>query len=261
MRPQSFDLFGIRLDAMTKRDLVAVVAEAVGDRAQRIIANHNLHSLYFWCREPKLREFYDSADYTNIDGMPLVLLGRLLGLPFKSEHRTQCIDLLPVLMEDAASRHWRVFYLGSRPGVAARAAQLLRTRYPGLQIATRDGHFDTRRCGTDNQGVLAEIRDYAPDILMVGMGMPRQELWILENRKEILAHATFCCGGLMDLVAGEIPTAPRWLGPLCLEWLYRLFSEPARLWRRYLLEPWPVLMYMANQRLKKVHPRGRSTHH
>jgi N-acetylglucosaminyldiphosphoundecaprenol N-acetyl-beta-D-mannosaminyltransferase len=207
-----------------------------------------------------MREFYSLADYTNIDGMPLVLLGRLLGLPFKSEHRTQCVDLLPLLMDKAVNHHWRTFYLGSRPGVAAKAAQLLRTRYPGLRIATRDGHFDTSRFGKHNRSVLAEIREFDPDILMVGMGMPRQEIWILENRKDISARAILCCGGLMDLVAGEIPTAPRWLGPLCLEWLYRLFSEPARLWRRYLIEPWLILMYMANRYLRKVNPSPKSSH-
>jgi N-acetylglucosaminyldiphosphoundecaprenol N-acetyl-beta-D-mannosaminyltransferase len=76
---------------------------------------------------------------------------------------------------------------------------------------------------------------------MVGMGMPRQEVWVLENREDIDARALFCCGALMDYVAGEIPTPPRWIGRLGFEWLYRLLSEPSRLWRRYLLEPWSVM--------------------
>lgn len=261
MRPRSFDLLGIRLHAMTKRDLVDAAAEAVDHRARCIIGHHNMHSLYLWCHEPKMREFYSRADYTNIDGMPLVLMGRLFRLPLNSEHRMNYIDLLPLLAEEAVRCQWRLFYLGSRPGVAERAARILQTRYPGLLISTRDGYFDTDRSGKDNQGVLAEIRDYAPDILMVGMGMPRQETWIVENQEDIAAHAILCCGGVMDLVAGEIPTAPRWLGPLCLEWLYRLLSEPARLWRRYLVEPWLILIYMAIRYLRKGHPSTRSIHH
>jgi N-acetylglucosaminyldiphosphoundecaprenol N-acetyl-beta-D-mannosaminyltransferase len=201
-----------------------------------------------------MQEFYSSANYTNIDGMSLVFVGRLLGLPFKSEHRTNYIDLLPLLVEEAIRCQWRVFYLGSRPGVADKAAQVLRTRYPSLQIATHDGYFETDQSGQENQSVLAEIRDYAPDILMVGMGMPRQEIWIAENLKDVGAHAIFCCGGLMDLVAGEIPTAPRWLGPLGLEWLYRLSSEPARLWRRYLVEPWVILFRVTKQYLRSGRP-------
>jgi N-acetylglucosaminyldiphosphoundecaprenol N-acetyl-beta-D-mannosaminyltransferase len=251
MKIPSFDLLGIRLHAMSRHDLVDVAARAVRDRATHtLIGNHNLHSLYLWCHEPKMREFYSLADYVNIDGMSLVFLGRLFGLPLKSEHRTNYIDLLPPFIEEAVRSQWRVFYLGSRPGVAEAAARTLRTRYPGLQIATRDGHFETDQFGAENQTVLAEVRDYAPDILMVGMGMPRQEIWITENLKDIGAHAVFCCGGLMDLVAGEIPTAPRWLGPFGLEWLYRLLSEPARLWRRYLIEPWVILICVIKEYLR-----------
>jgi N-acetylglucosaminyldiphosphoundecaprenol N-acetyl-beta-D-mannosaminyltransferase len=253
MTVPSFDLLGIRVHAMTRHDLVGTAARAVDDRATCIIANHNLHSLYLWRQEPKMREFYSLANYVNIDGMSLVLLGRLFGLPLKSKHRTNYIDLLPLLAEEAARSQWRVFYLGSGPGVAETAARTLRTRYPGLQIATRDGYFNTDQCGAENQSVLAEICSYAPDILMVGMGMPRQEIWIAENLKGIAAHAVLCCGGLMDLVAGEIPTAPRWLGPLGLEWLYRLFSEPARLWRRYLVEPWVILIRATNGYFRSGH--------
>jgi N-acetylglucosaminyldiphosphoundecaprenol N-acetyl-beta-D-mannosaminyltransferase len=82
------------------------------------------------------------------------------------------------------------------------------------------------------------------------MGMPRQEVWVLENRDQISANAVFCCGALMDYVAGEIPTPPRWLGHLGLEWFCRLLNEPARLSRRYLVEPWSVLGLMTRQYLR-----------
>jgi N-acetylglucosaminyldiphosphoundecaprenol N-acetyl-beta-D-mannosaminyltransferase len=252
MRLPSFDLLGLRLHAMTGHELVSVAALAVRDRTTLIVGNHNLHSLYLWSSEPRLRDFYYSADYVHIDGMSLVLLGRLFGLPFKSEHRTTYIDLLPLLAKEATRRQWRVFYLGSRPGVGELAAQTLRTRYPGLQMATHDGHFELKRSGPENQTVLAKIREYAPDILMVGMGMPRQEIWIVENRPDIGAHVVFCCGGLMDYVAGETPRPPRWLGPLGLEWLYRLCSEPARLSRRYLLEPWVILIRASKGYLRRL---------
>lgn len=253
MTTPSFDLLGIRLHAMTKHDITRAAAQAVERDTQYIIANHNLHSVYLWYRNLRIREFYALADYTHIDGMPLVLVARLLGLPLKSQHRNQYFDLLPMLFNEATRCQWRIFYLGSRPGVAEKGFSILRTQYPGLQVATHHGHFDTNRSGKDNLNVLAEIREFAPDILMVGMGMPRQEIWVLENRQDIAAHAIFCCGGLMDLVAGEIPTAPRWLGPLCLEWLYRLLSEPTRLWRRYLLEPWFIFFQVSKRYLQGGH--------
>ncbi|MCU1340706.1 MAG: exopolysaccharide biosynthesis protein WecB/TagA/CpsF family [Candidatus Acidoferrum typicum] len=236
---------GIRVHAMTKFDLVKVVAEAIGKETRYIIANHNLHGLYCWFHEPKVRKFHESADFTHIDGMSLILLGRMLGLPLKRQHRTGYMDLLPILAQEAAINGWRIFCLGSKPGVAERAALKLRRQYSGLQIRTRHGHFDPNSTGKDNQEVLADINEYAPHILLVGMGMPRQESWIFENKNQISANAIFCCGALMDYVAGEIPTPPRWIGMLGFEWLLRLASEPRRLWRRYLVEPWFVVGQIA----------------
>jgi N-acetylglucosaminyldiphosphoundecaprenol N-acetyl-beta-D-mannosaminyltransferase len=98
--------------------------------------------------------------------------------------------------------------------------------------------------------VIVDINAYAPHILMVGMGMPRQELWILENRHDLRVNVIMPSGAIMDYIAGALPTPPRWLGPLGLEWCYRLLAEPARLSRRYMLEPWFVLGKMAGQYLK-----------
>jgi len=250
MKTPAFNLLGIRI-----HELVDTVSQAVVGRSKCIIGNHNLHSLYMWFHQSRMREFYSLADYTHIDGMSLVLLGRLFGLPFKREHRTGYMDLLPLLAEEAVKHEWRIFYLGSKPGIAEKAARGLRKRYEGLQILTHHGHFDTNQEGLENQAVLAEIKACAPDILMVGMGMPRQEVWILDNQKEIIARAVFCCGALMDYVAGEIPTPPRWIGTLGFEWLYRLISEPARLWQRYLLEPWSVMGDLIRLYLGAAHPR------
>jgi exopolysaccharide biosynthesis WecB/TagA/CpsF family protein len=245
-----FDLLGIRVHAMTKSDLIMCVDRAVKSQAQYIIGNHNLHSIYTWIHDPQMRKFYASADYTHIDGMSLILLGRILGLPLERKHRTGYTDLLPSLVQEAANRGWRLYFLGSKPGVASKAAAQLRRQYPGFQIRTRHGHFNTDRSCGENSEVLAEINAYAPHVLLVGMGMPRQEVWVLENRDQISANAVFCCGALMDYVAGEIPTPPRWLGHLGLEWFCRLLNEPARLSRRYLVEPWSVLGLMTRQYLR-----------
>ena len=86
MRPRSFDLFGIRFHAVTKRDLVAAVAQAVADRTRCVIADYNLHFLYLCCHMPEMREFNSSAEYTHIDGLSMILLGRLFGLPLRSGH-------------------------------------------------------------------------------------------------------------------------------------------------------------------------------
>jgi N-acetylglucosaminyldiphosphoundecaprenol N-acetyl-beta-D-mannosaminyltransferase len=233
-------LLDIWVNKLSGPDIVRIVEDAVDAGGRSIIANHNLNSMYLSRRHPRMREFYAFADFVHIDGMSLVLLGNLFGAALRREHRTTLLDLFPLIAQRAVEQGWRIFYLGSRPGVAERAAARLRQQYPSLQIKTHHGHFDADQDSVDNRNVLAEIEAYGPHVLCVGMGMPRQEIWILENQKRLRANAVLTTGALMDYIAGEAPVPPRWLGSLYLEWLYRLLSEPRRLWRRYLVEPWFV---------------------
>jgi N-acetylglucosaminyldiphosphoundecaprenol N-acetyl-beta-D-mannosaminyltransferase len=103
--------------------------------------------------------------------------------------------------------------------------------------------------GSENKSVLQQIADFQPHLLMVGMGMPRQELWIEANLNAIQANVILATGAVLDYVAGVIPTPPRWSGPLGLEWAFRLASEPKRLTPRYLIEPWTILRVIARDML------------
>jgi N-acetylglucosaminyldiphosphoundecaprenol N-acetyl-beta-D-mannosaminyltransferase len=188
-----------------------------------------------------MRKFYAAADRVHIDGISIIWLAKLFGVPMENHHRTGYLDWLPTMMGAAQELGWRVYYLGARPGVLEEGLRQLRLQWPGLQIEGRHGYFDKSLHSLDNLDVLTEIAAYKPDLLMVGMGMPLQEEWIVENLAHLPISTVIACGALMDYVAGVIPTPPRWLGKLGVEWLFRLFSEPRRLWRRYLVEPWAVL--------------------
>jgi N-acetylglucosaminyldiphosphoundecaprenol N-acetyl-beta-D-mannosaminyltransferase len=238
MNVSFYTLLGIRVNALTIPELNSLIAEAVERNQKWIIANHNLNSLHIYHHDPKMQAFYAKADYVHIDGMPLVLLGQRLNLPLKREHRVTYADWVWPLMEEAAQRGWRIFYLGSKPGVAEQGASILREKFTGLEITTAHGYFDICPDSPENQAVLAAIHAYQPHLLMVGMGMPRQEHWILDNLEHIQANAILPSGACIDYVAGAIPTPPRWMGRFGLEWLHRLGSEPRRLWKRYLIEPW-----------------------
>jgi N-acetylglucosaminyldiphosphoundecaprenol N-acetyl-beta-D-mannosaminyltransferase len=235
----TFNVLGIRVQSITKHDLLAIISEAVRNQAKYVVANHNMHSLYVWHHDSNMRALHARADFTHVDGLPVIPLFRLFGFRLKREHRTAYMEFLPLLSTVAVKEGWRIYYLGSQPDVAEQGAARLREQYPGLQLRTGHGYFDVH--GAENEAVLGDIRAYSPDILMVGMGMPRQEAWINDNLNHIAARTIFCCGCTMDYVAGKIPPCPRWLGDIGFEWLYRLLAEPARLWRRYLVEPWFVL--------------------
>lgn len=238
-------LLGAEFDALTMDELCEVVSDSTNLGKCTIIANHNLHSIYLFHNDPQMRNFYREAQKIHIDSMPLVYLARIFGYPIRREHRVTYLDWIGPLMAESARQKWRVFYLGGQPGVAAEAAQRLRLSLPELQLKTHDGYF--KKAGQENTDILEMIRCFRPNVLMVGMGMPLQEHWILDNLAQIDADIILTAGACFDYIAGTIATPPRWMGRVGLEWLFRLISDPRRLWRRYLWEPWYVLGLVLKQ--------------
>jgi N-acetylglucosaminyldiphosphoundecaprenol N-acetyl-beta-D-mannosaminyltransferase len=236
---------GLTLQPKSMLEMNDLVEQGIRGRHKWIIANHNLHSVYLFHKHARLREFYARAHWTYLDGMPLVALGRLYGYPLQREHRVTNADWTYPLMKLAAGRGWRVFNLGSPRHVAEKGAAELRKLYPTLQIEVSDGYFDARRDSAENEALVERINAYRPDLLMVGMGMPRQEFWTQENFARLDAHVILSSNGAaLDYVAGAVPTPPRWAGRIGLEWIFRLANEPRRLFTRYLIEPWYILLLL-----------------
>ena len=246
---QTYTLLGTPLHALTQGDLCRLINRTVSRGEKLIIGHHNLHSLYLYQHDTKMREFYARANFVYIDGMSIVLLGRFLGLPLRREHRVTLLDWFDPLMREASQQHWRVFFLGAKPEVASKVAEILSREFPGVQLQAAHGYFDTR-CDRENESIVSKILAYQPHVLIVGMGMPRQEHWVFEELERLEANVILTAGGIIDYVVGVIPTPPRWIGRLGLEWLYRLITEPRRLWKRYLLEPWFVLALIFHEWIK-----------
>ncbi len=232
-----YRMLGVTLNALDLAAITSILETATNSGQRLLVANQNLHSVYFCSRDARVQEFYESADYTHIDGTSLIFLGRLKGFPFHSKHRIGYMDLLPALLPVFHRNRWRIFYLGARPEVLESGLSTIRGLYEDLEIAGHHGYFDKDTESAENQEIVRRINEFKPHILFVGMGMPIQEHWILENRHSLNANVILHCGALLDYIAGVIPTPPRWLGPLGLEWLFRLLTDPRRLWRRYLVEP------------------------
>jgi N-acetylglucosaminyldiphosphoundecaprenol N-acetyl-beta-D-mannosaminyltransferase len=241
---------GVRVHLKTMSELLELLTAQIEENRKVVIANHNLHSLCLFHRDSKLRDFYAGVEWCHIDGMPLVLLARLFGFRAKRSHRTTYADWMGPLVELASKNKWRIFYLGSAPGIAARGADILCARYPGLQIRTMHGYFSMEPDNDDNRRIIRSIAEYKPHILMIGMGMPRQELWIQQNREVLASNVILPCGAAMDYVAGAVHMPPRWAGRVGLEWAFRLMDEPGRLWRRYLVEPWSLAGIVLQQIIK-----------
>jgi N-acetylglucosaminyldiphosphoundecaprenol N-acetyl-beta-D-mannosaminyltransferase len=245
LEPQSYEMLGVRFNLVDRPELLDEIERAVEAGERRVVGGHNLHSVYLYHRDARMRRFFAESRVTFVDGMPLVWVARMLGYPARRKHRNSPLDWMPSLLERASQRGWRVFFLGSSPEIEPKAARVFRARYPDLKLETHHGYFDTRPGSPGNDAVLARIRAFRPHVVGVCMGMPLQEQWIVDNFDELPPAAIFDLGALMDQLSGELPYAPRWVGQLGLEWFYRLCTQPGRVWRRYLVEPWFLLPHLA----------------
>lgn len=214
-----------------------MIAESVDGRTRLTMFTQNLHSAYLQQRNPSFRRSYESADVSYIDGMPFVLHGRLLGLgrTLDRSHRTTYLDWYEQFYRMAEQQGWRIYYVGGTAESLELGLRVLREQFPRVVTAGRHGYFDAS--GVENEETVVAINRFEPDVLMVGMGMPRQENWIADNREQLVAPAVVTVGAGNDYIAGITPAPPRWMGRVGLEWAYRLCKEPRRLWRRYLIEP------------------------
>jgi N-acetylglucosaminyldiphosphoundecaprenol N-acetyl-beta-D-mannosaminyltransferase len=255
IHPQRIRLFGEPVDLTTPTEVLAFVARKVTARQRAIIANHNTHSLYMLGRTPGMRDFYERADLIELDSVPMILWGKLTRKSVSRSHRCTYLDWRHDFWSLAAKRGWRVFSLGGAPGVPELAAERMRARHPGVTIGYRHGYFDAAEGSAENDAVIAQINVFRPDIVFVGMGMPRQELWIAQNYDRLTAGVVFSVGAAFDYEAGVQTIAPRWLSRIGFEWAFRLCHSPRRLASRYLVEPWWLLPAAARDLALAYTPR------
>jgi|HubBroStandDraft_4_1064222.scaffolds.fasta_scaffold28494_4 N-acetylglucosaminyldiphosphoundecaprenol N-acetyl-beta-D-mannosaminyltransferase len=233
-------LLGGEVDAVTPDAVIAFTEACVRAHAPAVIANHNLHSLYWLRRDPEMAAFYAGADLVEADSRPLIAWGRFLGRPIDGRCRATYLDWRDRFWRAAQAGGWRVFHLGCAPGVGERAAEALSARWPGVEIGQRHGFFDMHD-DAETAAVVGEIAAFRPDVLLVGMGMPRQERWVARFRDRLPPCVIFTVGAAFDYEAGVTPAPPRWSGRLGVEWLFRFAAEPRRLFSRYFIEPWSLI--------------------
>lgn len=181
-----------------------------------------------------LRAAYADASLRLIDGMPLVVLSRLFRKPIPE--RVAGSDLVPALFQAAVDRGrpLTVYLLGAGPGVAERAKERIEQTWPQVRVVgTHSPPFGFEKDPAENKSIVAKVNAAEPDVLLVGVGAPKQELWIHAHHKELNAKVALCIGATIDFLAGEKSRAPVWMRKAGLEWAHRVASEPKRLAKRY----------------------------
>jgi N-acetylglucosaminyldiphosphoundecaprenol N-acetyl-beta-D-mannosaminyltransferase len=247
----------VRVDAVTCAEALDAVEALVRAGKGGAVFTPNVDHVMIAHEDAQMRDAYARVDLSLADGMPLLWASRMLGagLPEKVSGS----DFTPLLLERAAERAWRVYFVGGAPGVAARARDLLVERLPGLNVvgvdAPRFAVTDTRE---SQASLVATVRAAKPDIVLVAFGAPKQEVWIDLVRDELRPAVLLGVGASLDFIAGTVSRAPRWVSHSGLEWLYRLSREPRRMWRRYLVRDPKFLLVLGRalrERARGASPR------
>jgi len=231
-------ILGIRFDALEMDEAIGVIEGYIKERTSHLVVTLNAEMMVMAQKDKDFKKVLKKASLLVPDSIGIVWAGKLRA-------RVPGIDMIDEIAQKSVHKGYRIFMIGSKEGVAERAAAELTRRYPGLKIVgARSGYFSKE----EEAGLIEEVRRTAPHILLVGLGMGKQEKWIAKHLDKLGVPACLGVGGSFDVIAGEVKRAPVWIRRAGLEWLYRFAQQPTRL-KRILALPKFVFMVIRERKL------------
>jgi N-acetylglucosaminyldiphosphoundecaprenol N-acetyl-beta-D-mannosaminyltransferase len=246
------NLLGLRIDLVDLESLLNFIILTILERGKARVVYVNIHAINLAKELIWFRDFINTSEVVYCDGFGVKWGARLVGL--RIPERLSPPDWIRLLATECTRQHFSLYLLGAHPGVAYKVAEILKKQFDGIRIVgTQHGYFDKTSENEDNESVVKAINAIHPDILFIGLGMPLQEHWLMENWDRLEVKIAMPVGALFDYLAGEFERAPHWMTDHGLEWLGRLIKEPRRLWRRYLLGIPRFLWLLVIERLGLLH--------
>ncbi|MDW7760881.1 MAG: WecB/TagA/CpsF family glycosyltransferase [Acidobacteriota bacterium] len=237
------DLPGVSIDNLDMAGALAEIERLMAGGGPALVVTPNVQHINLIRKDADFRAAYASASLVLPDSVPLIWLSRLLGRRLKA--RVAGSDILPAFCPLAAAKGYRPFLMGSMPGVAARAAEILEKANPGLTMAgVFSPPLDFEQSAEECRKTIAAVRSACPDALFIGLGSPKGEIWASQNLEAMGVPATICVGAAFDFITGRLRRAPQWMQKAGLEWFFRLIQEPRRMWRRYILGNAEFLVFL-----------------
>lgn len=246
---KSTKILGVKIDKVRFVEAVEKAKQLIKSGNKSYIVTPNPEIIVAAQKDNEFKNILNKSSLSIADGMGLVWLSKLFrnGIP----ERVTGIDLLEALMEEAEKNNFSVFLLGGNQGVAEKAAQSLKSRYPDLKIV---GTFAGSGGKEGDREVLRKIGQSQIDILAVGYGPVKQEKWIDRNLQKLNVKLAIGVGGSLDFISGYKKRAPVWIQKAGFEWLFRLILEPWR-WKRQLALPGFVCLFLVEKLVKLVKAR------
>lgn len=238
-------VLNVMIDVVTMTEAIKILEDFASQKKPHLIATANAEMVMMAQQDWELAEILNKADLVVPDGAGVVWAARYSGsyLP----ERVAGYDLVQNFLARAANKDCRIFLFGGAPGIAERAKIMAENKYPGVQIVgVCDGFF------TDNfeNEIVQQINNSGANVLLVALGVPKQEKWLYKNLYKLNVSLAIGVGGTFDVMAGAVKRAPLWMQKASLEWLFRLVSQPRRALRMLAL-PRFVIKVVAQKTLDK----------
>lgn len=228
------------IDNLTMQEALEEIDRLIQEKKSAYVVTPNVDHIVQLETNKELQDVYANASLILTDGKPLLWIAKWYGTPIKE--KISGSDLFPLLCEMAAQKGYKIFFLGAAEGVAAKAAENLKNRYKGLQIV---GTYSPPIGFEKNQEEIKKIefmvKESNPDILIVGLGCPKQEKFMYRYCKELGVPISLGLGASFDFEAGNIKRAPKWMADHGLEWIFRITQDPKRMAKRYLVNDRKIL--------------------
>lgn len=232
-----------QIDNLTMNETLDAIDLLIQENKSAYVVTPNVDHIVQLETNKELQAVYANASLILTDGKPLLWIAKWYGTPIKE--KISGSDLFPLLCKMAAEKGYKMFFLGAAEGVAAKAAENLCRKYDGLQIV---GTYSPPIGFENNQSEMVKIKkmiiEAKPEILVVGLGCPKQEKFMYHYCKELGVPISFGLGASFDFEAGNIKRAPRWMADHGLEWLFRITQDPKRMAKRYLVKDLKIVKLM-----------------
>jgi N-acetylglucosaminyldiphosphoundecaprenol N-acetyl-beta-D-mannosaminyltransferase len=239
------NILGVGISAINMELAILALDKWIEKKEKQYITVTGVQGLVESQRDENLRKIHNRAGLVTPDGMPLVWLCRLKG--YQQVARVYGPDLMQAVCEQSLEKGYRNYFYGSGKGTSDLLREKLIARYPGLQVVgTYSPPFHALTPEEDRQ-IVNEINASQPDILWVGLGTPKQELWMAAHLGKVDASLMIGVGAAFDFLAGIKKQAPPWMRRSGLEWFFRLLTEPGRLWKRYLINNPLFIIFLIGQ--------------
>ena len=255
------NILGVEFDNVTRAHALAWMERAIDERLPpRMICTPNADHLLLIRKDVEFRHVLRNADLVVADGMGIVYASRILGRPLSENVGGRL--LLPDFARRAATKGYVLFLLGGHDQAqATAAAERLRRDCPGLSVRAWAPPFREQFTEADTQQMLDVIAESRADALFVGLGTPKQECWIAQNLHRLNASVVVGVGAAVDILSGRVSESPAWMTRVGLEWLFKMWQEPRRMWRRYLLGIPHFLVLVLVEAMTRRNARQSLRHH